>query len=169
MLVLPKDLSLAWSGKLPVPDYARDGRAPKRTTLTADLIDLWNTSFFLKRGVEVVLFKGRERRSGRNVGSVELHLPGFDDLASYSDDSEDESDSSEDDSDVEDRYRYASGGAYGRGVEAQLAELREVKRERRERKKAEKRRRKQEKKQRRKLKEAERKYALYVTCVPIEP
>ena len=44
-----------------------------------------------------------------------------------------------------------------------------MKRERRERKKAEKRRRKQEKKQRRKLKEAERKYALYVTCVPIEP
>ncbi|KAI0091847.1 hypothetical protein BDY19DRAFT_990616 [Irpex rosettiformis] len=168
---LMTDLSLAWSGKLPVPDYARDGRVPKRTTLTADLIDLWNASFFLKRGVEIVLFKGRERRSGRNSGSVELHLPGFDDLASYSDDSESEDDSSEDDSDLEDRYRYGSGhgGAYGRGVEAQMAELREVKRERRERKRAEKRRRKQEKKQRRKQKEAERKYAFYVTCVPIEP
>lgn len=161
-------MSLAWSGKLPVPDYARDGRAPKRTTLTADLIDLWNTSFFLKRGVEVVLFKGRERRSGRGAGTVELHLPGFDDLASYSDDSEDEDDSSEDDSDLEDRYRYG-GGAYGRGVEAQLAELQEAKRLRKERKRAEKRRRKQEKKQRRKQKEAERKYALYITCVPIEP
>ena len=80
-----QDLSLAWSSKLPVPDYARDGRPPKRTTLTADLIDLWNTSFFFKRGVEVVLFKGRERRSGRGAGSVELHLPGFDDILDVSD------------------------------------------------------------------------------------
>ena len=94
-----------------MPDYARDGRTPKRTTLTADLVDLWNASFFLKRGVEIVLFKGRERRSGRNAGSVELHLPGFDDLASYSDDSEDDDESSEDDSDLED---VDEGPAYGK-------------------------------------------------------
>jgi hypothetical protein len=120
-----------------VPDYARDGRVPKRTTLTADLIDLWNTSFFLKRGVEVVLFKGRERRSGRNAGAVELHLPGFDDTP-LSDESESESESSDDDDDHDDRYRHSAyGGVYG-------ADLQEEK-------------------------EAERKYALYVTCVPIEP
>ena len=37
-----------------------------------------------------------------------------------------------------------------------------------ERRRAEKRRRKQEKKQRKKAREAERKYALYITCVPPE-
>ncbi|KAI0347468.1 hypothetical protein BDW22DRAFT_531556 [Trametopsis cervina] len=161
---LMTDLSLAWSGKLPVPD--RDGRPPKRTALTSDLVELWNTSFFLRRGVEVVLYKGRERRSGRNIGAVDVHLPGFDDLAGLSDDDDSELDSSEDDDDLEERSRYgAYGGAYGRGVEVQMAELREAKRIRRERKRAEKKRRRQEKKQRRKLKEAERKYALYITCV----
>lgn len=163
-------MSLAWANKLPVPDYARDGRAPKRTTLTSDLIDLWNTSFFLKRGVEVVLFKGRERRSGRGIGTVELHLPGLDDFGGGSDSSDSESDSSEDDDALDDRYRYgAHGGVYGRGIDSQMAELQEAKRIRRERKKAEKKRRRQEKKQRRKYKEAERKYALYILCVPPEP
>ena len=143
---------------------------PKRTTLTADLIELWNTSFFFKRGVEIVLFKGRERRSGHNAGSVDLHLPGFDDLAGLSDESESVSDSSEDDDDHDDRYRYgAYGGVYGRGAESQMAELQEAKRIRRERKRVEKKRRRQERKQRRKQKEAERKYALYVTCVPPQP
>lgn len=151
-----------------MPDYARDGRQPKRTTLTADLVDLWNSSFFLKRGVEVVLYKGRERRSGRNIGQVDVHLPGFEDRdRSDTDDSED--DDSEDDED-DDRYKYgAYGGLYGRQAEAQMAELQEAKRVRKERKRAEKRRRRQEKKQRRKLREAERKYALYITCVPPEP
>ena len=50
------------------------------------------------RGVEVVLYKGRERRSGRNIGQVDVHLPGFEDRdRSDTDDSED--DDSEDDED----------------------------------------------------------------------
>lgn len=118
--------------------------------------------------MEIVLFKGRERRSGRNVGAVELHLPGFDDVNGGTDDSDSESDSSEDDDD-DDRYRYGSyGGGYGRAGD-QLAELQEAKRLRRERKRADKKRRRQEKKQKKKLKEAERKYAVYITCVPPEP
>ena len=166
-----QDLSLAWANKLPVPAYATDGRPPKRTTLTSDLIELWNASFFLKRGVEVVLFKGRERRSGRLAGSVDLHLPGFDGAGGASDSSDSEDSSSEDDDDDrEDRYRRgAYGGVYGRQQEAALSELHEAKRLRRERKKAEKKRRKLEKKQRRKQREAERKYALYITCVTPEP
>ena len=161
---------MAWAGKLPVPAYATDGRPPKRTTLTSDLIELWNASFFLKRGVEVVLYKGRERRSGRLAGTVDVHLPGFE-HAPGSDSSESESSDSEDDDDDErDRYRYgAYGGVYGRQQEAALSELHEAKRLRRERKKAEKKRRKLEKKQRRKQREAERKYALYITCVTPEP
>ena len=164
-----QDLALAWAGKLPVPDYARDGRPPKRTVLASDLIDLWNASFFLKRGVEVILYKGRERRSGRSVGMVDVHLPGFDPQSNLSS-SDSESSDSPDDDDDDDHYRYGtSGGVYGRQLESQLAEVREAKRLLRERKKLEKKRRRQEKKQRRKQKEAERKYALYITCVPPEP
>lgn len=159
---------MAWSGKLPVPEYSADGRAPKRTVLAADLIDLWNTSFFFKRGVEVVLFKGRERRSGRGAGSVELHLPGFDDILDVSDTDSSSSDSDTDDDDY-DRSRYgAYGGAYGSRQSSQMAELAEARRLRREKKKLDKKRRKQEKKQRKKQKEAERTYALYVTCVARE-
>lgn len=149
-----------------MPEYAQDGRPPKRTTLTADLVDLWNASFFLKRGVELVIYKGRERRSGRGIGTVDLHLPGFDTYDSYSSFSESDSDDSDDDSNdsVDDRHRYgAYGGVYGRQVEGQMAELREARRVRRERK-AERKRRKMEKKRRRKLREMERKYALYLTC-----
>ncbi|EKM59471.1 uncharacterized protein PHACADRAFT_249989 [Phanerochaete carnosa HHB-10118-sp] len=166
---LMTDLSLAWAGKLPVPAYATDGRPPKRTTLTSDLIDLWNTSFFLKRGVELVLYKGRERRSGRLAGTVDVHLPGFEGAAPISDSSESSSSGSESEDDRDDRHRYgAYGGAYSRQLEGQLAELQETKRVRKERKRAEKKRRRQEKKQRKKAREAERKYAMYVTCVAPE-
>ena len=158
---------MAWSGKLPVPQYNEDGRPPKRTILTADLIDLWNASFFLRRGVEVVLFKGRERRSGRAIGSVELHLPGFDDIASVSESDSSSSSESESDDDFGDRARYGPyGGAYGGRAATQMAEMHEARKLRRERKKAEKKRRRFEKKQRKKQREAERTYALYLTCVP---
>lgn len=153
-----------------MPDYSRDGRPPKRTVLASDLIDLWNTSFFLKRGIEVVLYKGRERRTGRNAGTVDVHLPGFD-AAGVSDSSEDDSSSEDDDDDDDlgDRHRYgAYGSAYSRQQELALAEIQEAKRIRRERKKLEKKRRRQEKKQRRKQKEADRKYSLYITCVQPE-
>lgn len=161
------DVAMAWSGRMPVPEYAADGRPPKRTTLTADLIDLWNTSFFSKRGVELVLYKGRERRSGRSVGMVDLHLPGFDTYDAISSGSDSDSDDSDDDDDddLDDRPRYgAYGGVYGRQVEGQMAELREARRLRRERK-AEKKMRKKEKKRKAKLRELERKYALYLACI----
>jgi len=161
------DLAMSWSGRLPVPEYAQDGRPPKRTTLTADLVDLWNASFFMRRGVELVLYKGRERRSGRAIGTVDLHLPGFDtydSISSASDSDSDDSDSSSDDS-IDDRHRQpAYGGIYGRQAEGQMAELREARRVRRERKE-EKKIRKREKKRRAKMREMERKYVLYLTCI----
>ena len=61
---------------MPVPQYqTADGRPPKRSTIIADLVDVWNSSFFRSRGVEAVLYKGRERRSGRYTGTVDMHLP----------------------------------------------------------------------------------------------
>lgn len=148
-----------------MPDYARDGRAPKRTVLTSDLIDLWNGQFFLRRRVEVVLYKGRERRSGQDAGTVDLRLQ---DIGDFNSSSDSESSSSEDDDDAGDRQRYSVySGGYGR-ADSQLAELQERKRVRRELRKAEKKRRRQEKKQRKKQREADKSYALYITYVPPE-
>ncbi|KAG8218828.1 hypothetical protein J3R82DRAFT_4506 [Butyriboletus roseoflavus] len=142
------DLALAWAGKMPIPEFTR-GPLPKRSTLIADLIDLWNSSFFLTRRVEVVLFKGHERRSGANVGTIDFNLPGL------NPDSDDDSSSSTSDSESEpDRY-----AGYGRGVD--LAESRR----RRKEKKEEKRRRRREKKLRKKAKELEKTYTLYLTYV----
>ncbi|KAJ7781550.1 hypothetical protein B0H16DRAFT_624065 [Mycena metata] len=88
-----QDLCLAWTGRLPAP-----GRVQKKTTLAADLIDLWNFSFFFARGVEVVLYKGRERRSGPSAGLVDIHYDENDDESSSS------SSSSDSESDDGDRY-----------------------------------------------------------------
>ncbi|KAI0751473.1 hypothetical protein C8Q80DRAFT_1100066 [Daedaleopsis nitida] len=148
---LMSDLSMAWAGTMPVPQYSPDGRPPKRSTLVADMVDLWNASFFLARGVEMILYKGREGRSGRHAGKVDMHLPGFDplDISSPS-----ESDDSEDDAD-RDRYRYGTqGGAYGRSdPEAR-------------RRRADRRKRKMDKKIKKRTKEMERTYAIYLQCVP---
>lgn len=141
-----QDIALAWAGKMPIPEFSR-GPAPKRSTLVADLIDLWNSSFFLTRRVEVVLYKGRERRSGANAGSIDYNLPGF--TPEYSGDSS--SLSTTDTESEPDRYP-----GYGRGVD-----LTETKR----RHKEEKRRRRKEKKLRRKAKELEKAYTVFLTYV----
>lgn len=130
--------------------------------MTAELIDLWNTSFFQQRGVEVVLFKGRERRSGPAIGTIESRLPTFDDSDSIS-----SSSSSSDDSDLSGDDKYSRTGPYGpyaRPTDPYSAELREAQRRTRE-KKSEKKRREKEKKARRKAREREKTYALYLTCV----
>ena len=103
------------------------------------------------RGVEVILYKGRERRSGRYAGTVDMNLPGFDKF-DVSSPSESDDDDLEDDR-YRDRDRY---GAYGR-TEADSRRAREKKAERR---------RKLEKKIKRKQKEMEKTYAVYLQCVP---
>jgi hypothetical protein len=137
-----------------VPDYNRSGgRAPKRSDLCADLLELWNNSFFLTRGIELVLFKGHYRRSGPNAGLMERHLPLSDEEREEEVSSESSSESSsEEDSDLSEDDRY---GRYGEA---------EARRRRRE-KKAEKKRRHRERKLRRKEKEREKRYALYVFSV----
>lgn len=67
-------LALTWVGKLPLPEFAK-GRPPSRSSIVADLINLWNKSFFLPRRVEVILYKGREPRSGPHAGIVDDQLP----------------------------------------------------------------------------------------------
>ncbi|KAF5393561.1 hypothetical protein D9757_000255 [Collybiopsis confluens] len=142
------DVALAWSGRLPLPVPPIHGKAPKRATLAAKLIELWNHSFFERRGVELVLYKGRERRSGPQYGLVDMP---------YHNDDDSSSSSSSSDSDDDPRLMGFYGGhgsqsAFdGAGTRRNAA-------------KAEKQRRKREKKQRRK--EREKRYSLFLFCLP---
>ena len=163
-----QDLTNAWSGRLPIPEAAgRDGRPPKRNVVAADLVELWNTSFFIPRGVELIIYKGRERRNGKYIGRIDTNLPNFnltvDDIT--------DSSSAPSEEDSHDEYvppggtRYGNyGGVYGR-QDPTTIEGREARLRRKEIEEEEKRKRK-ERKLRRRLREMERLYTLYLTCLP---
>ena len=164
---LMRDLTNAWTGRLPISDSAKqpDGRPPKRYVVAADLVELWNSSFFNRRGAELILYKGRERRSGKYAGRIDSDLPGFNLTI------DDITDSSSGASDGGSDYvppggtRYGNyGGVYERQdpttVERRVARLRrvieqEAKIERKERI------------LRRRLRELEKTYALYITYYPL--
>lgn len=143
-----------------MPHLTKNGHQPKRGTLTADLIDLWNVSFFVRRGVEVILYKGRQRRSGQRAGVMDLPQHLFEGHAiSSSSDSEDESEVSED----ERAYGFYGRPAFAPG-QGSMAEVLEARRRRKEFRE-EQRRRKLERKIRKREKAREKKYALYINCV----
>jgi hypothetical protein len=146
-----QDLALAWANKLPTADPNRSSRP---SAVTGELVDLWNNSFFAMRGVEVILFKGHERRSGPYVGQVERNLPGFDS------DSDSSGSLSSDSSDLSDD-KYGRGAGAGPGYYGSYPDSKRRKAER----KAEKKRKNKEKKARRRAKERERTYAIYISCV----
>jgi len=102
--------------------------------------------FFGPRGVELVLYKGRERRTGPQAGQLDSEL----------DDSDDFSSSSSSDSD----HGHPAGGHYGRPP----VEMSDSRRRRNE-EKQERRRRRKEKKARRKAKA--KGYSVYVTYLPL--
>ena len=163
-----QDLNNAWLGRLPIPESAKqDGRPPKRSVVATDLVELWNTSFFIPRGVELIVYKGRERRNGKHAGRVDMDLPGFNLTA------DDITDSSTEltEGDSEDDYVPPGGARYGRqaGVygrqDPTALEGREARLRRKEIEEEEKRRRR-EKKVRRLLRELEKRYTLYLTCLP---
>ena len=150
---LIKDLAMAWAGKLPTSDPNRSSRP---SLVAAELVDLWNNSFFAPRGVEVILYKGHERRSGQYFGQVDRNLPGF---GNPSDSDSSDSLSSSDSSGLsDDKYGRGGGGYYG-------SYATDSKRRKAERK-AEKKRKHKEKKARRRVREREKTYALYINCVP---
>lgn len=130
-------------------------------------MDLWNTSFFLVRGAELVLYKGKERRSGPHAGVVDRDLPYLDEPDDYlSSEDEDLDDTDASDSD----YGAGRYNVYGRpNTQQQLADVFEAGRRRKEAKlaaKAEQRRKRHEKNRRRRELVRERKYSLYLTYVP---
>ena len=147
---------MAWSGQLSPGQVGPDGRPTKRSQTAADLIDAWNASFLRPRGIEGVLYKGRERRSGRYAGTVDMNLPALDpaDVSSPSA-SEDES---EEDA-LERRERERDRERYGSLYADQRRRERRAERDARKQ-------RKMDKKVKRRLKEADRTYALYLQCVP---
>lgn len=138
-----------------------NGRPPKRSTLAGQILDIWNDNFFLRRGAELVLYKGRERRSGPKDGHADL--PEYLLLNELSSDSS----SSETDSDDSDEDRYAPpasgyGGVYGGGYGGHDGDARRHRREA----KSEKKRRRKEKRTKRKARAREKKYALYLLPAP---
>jgi len=153
-----QDLARSWAGHLPVGGLGRDGRPPKPAALSADLINLWNVSFFGRRGVELVLYKGRERRTGPNAGQLDSELAPYDD----SDDSSASSNSS--DSDFVDHGSHGNpvGGPYGR---PQMPVEMSDPRRRRHEERQERRRRRKEKKARRKARA--KGYSVYVAYLPL--
>jgi hypothetical protein len=155
-----KDLALSWAGKLPTTD---PNRASRPSTVTSELIDLWNNSFFAQRGVEVVLFKGHERRSGPWIGQIERNLPGFGDGS----DSDSSSSLSPSDSDSSDGKfaRGAAGGPGGGGGGGYYGGYAADAKRRKAERKADKKRKNKEKKARRRARERERTYAIYISCI----
>jgi hypothetical protein len=142
-----QDITLAWTGRLPVPPGSR---LPRPSTAVSDLIDLWNASFFGPRHVELVLYKGRERRTGPHAGAV-------DDLPILDGDDDDQSSEEEESDDSEAEHaRYSSYGGYG------ATQAREARRARRE----EKRRRRKERRARRRVRDMERRYQLVALHTP---
>jgi len=162
-----QDLTNAWLGRLPIPEAAKQaGRVPKRSTVAADLVELWNSSFFIPRGVELMVYKGRERRNGQHAGILDMDLPGFNLTAGDITDSSSEltQGDSEDDYVPPGGARYGrQGGVYGRQdpttIEGREARMRRKEIEEEERNK------RREKKLRRRLRELERRYTLHLTCL----
>jgi hypothetical protein len=114
-------------------------------------VDLWNDQFFTARAAEIVLYKGRERRTGPDAGMLDDLPTDREDLSSSSSESEDSEDSEDD----------HHGGGYYERQQARRAHKAE--------RKAEKKRRRKEKKMRRKAKEQGKKYSLYVTYLTGAP
>ena len=128
------------------------------------MVDLWNVSFFLPRGIELVLYRGRERRTGQHAGTIDRDVPDFDE----SDDDVVLTDSEEASEDPDSDYgamRYTSHGRTN--PQDPLAEVFEMGRQRRAAVKAERKRRRQEKRRRRREKRRDKKYWLSLTALPM--
>lgn len=132
---------MAWTGRLPAPRDA-SGNPRRPALIAAELIHTWNASFFEPRGIEIVLYKGRERRSGVLYGQKDLardRKQGVD----YSSSSTSEEESSDADDDSDDPYPRSKSRSGNRDPVDEVVAARkryyrnkqEAKEERRERRK----------------------------------
>ncbi|TFK27006.1 hypothetical protein FA15DRAFT_666736 [Coprinopsis marcescibilis] len=145
-----EDLTLAWSGRLPAA-MRPDGTAAKPAVVAAELIQTWNTSFFEARGVEMVLYRGHQRRSGKLYGRVDLG----------SDDDSESSSSSSPDSDSDDPYPPPRPGQAPFGANNDLAAARRRYYEEKQQTKQ----RREARRKRNRLRRRNKKYVVYATCI----
>jgi len=164
---LTQDLSLAWAGKMPIPPE-RAANPPSRANVVAELLNAWNTAFFLPRAVEVVLYRGNIRYTGPRAGISDLPR-------SLDDDDDDDSTTPSSEESSEDEPFYGappqSIGLYGNPYAVPAthphyaAEVSDARRKRHE-EKVEKKRRRKERRMKRKQRAREKKFSLYVAYMP---
>ena len=153
-----QDIARTWVGKW--PDRSKSSKRPQK--LVAELIDVWNASFFSVRGVELVLSRGRQRLSGPHAGHYEDRL-GDD---GTDDDESDTISSVSSDSDADDRYEFYGGaqGRYGTSAIPWLADSREAHRARKARKLVDK-QKKRKRRERERGKASGSGYTIYLSCI----
>ncbi|KAF6762553.1 hypothetical protein DFP72DRAFT_876213 [Ephemerocybe angulata] len=151
-----EDLTLAWTGRLPVPagSSSRDPKPPKPAVIAAELIHTWNTAFFEPRGVEMILYRGGQRRSGRGFGKIDFNPSEGSDWSSSSTSEESSSDGSDD------PYPPHASNAYSREDKNDLSSARKRYYDDKRRRKDERRDRRRRKRERRRNKE----YSVMAVC-----
>ena len=85
------DLTGAWIEQLPIPESAKqNGRPPERRDVVTGVVEDWNKKFFFRRGIEAIVYKGRERITDKYAGRVDTNLPDFNFTAGVTTDSGDD-------------------------------------------------------------------------------
>jgi len=144
-----KDVALAWANKFPE-------EMSKNSAIVARLVNSWNSSFFMARGVEIVFYRGRERRSGPHAGRLDRDVINFDEP-------EDDVSTSDSESEGESEFSMRAGS----GTQDPLAEVYEIGRRQRARAEADRKRRRREKNRKRRERMRDRKYWLLLTSIPM--
>ncbi|KIJ26984.1 hypothetical protein M422DRAFT_785063 [Sphaerobolus stellatus SS14] len=147
-----EDVRRAW--------YTKGVDAKKRDKLLSRIIDVWNALFFAPRGVELILLRGSQHRSGRDYGRYDPELAGYAD--DYDSEDSDTLSSISTGSDFDESFGYYNRSRYG--TDPYIMESKEAKRAKKVAKK-----RKQRRGQVRRN-EAAQLYSLYLTCInPAHP
>lgn len=152
-------MARAWTGQLAVRERQR---SKKNYSMVAQLIDIWNASFFSIRGVELVLYRGRRQYSGPHAGHYDNRLG----IEGSSEDESDTISTVSSDSDAEERYMFYGGGHSRHGGTSNhwLTDSREARHER----KLEKRKLREKKRMRRereRVRERGSGFKLFLVCI----
>ncbi|KAH6915444.1 hypothetical protein BKA70DRAFT_1258963 [Coprinopsis sp. MPI-PUGE-AT-0042] len=153
-----EDLTKAWTGQLPAQPLPT-GEPPHPSTVAEKVIATWNTSFFEPRGIEVVLYRGIQRRSGAQYGRKDLNHTQLEGTDSDTDEEDTES-SSETDSDDGDPY-----GEGGMPAVTGNPELANMARKRYWEERIRVKQRRRARRERNKRRRMNKKYRLFITCV----
>lgn len=114
-----KQILDTWSERNPAFNYYHS--AVKRVDA---ILSAWNFAFFHPRGMDVVLFKGNERRSGPRFGEPEASIEFLTEASLPSDDEEESSEESEEDEDNPAHYLASLNPQYRAQIEREKAQMR---------------------------------------------